>query len=319
MGGALSCNQGHDGGIDETRSFTEWGYVGDGQGRFRKVTTYVDVGEGNGNFMLEDDEVVEGAGGPQHGGIPCLIALLVLGLVVVGIASVFQRGDHEKVQVKGGIAASAVSRSSVLRSSRSAGLALPRYVCGADAGRDSASDALKVLDGDHDGHISAEELHDCAHGTGAFSSSSDNRKHIRAGGSCAVRELARKLEDADLVGMGKGSMRYNELVTALAKVAARDVGSWSSAKRIWCCVHAGAACPSTSPAPTTGGHVVALAPPAALAEAPEPFDCSAGFNDWWRGWSQAKMDWCCTNYQRGCSSEASALAAAPPSATLPPC
>lgn len=34
-----------------------------------------------------------------------------------------------------------------------------------------------------------------------------------------------------------------------------------------------------------------------------PFDCDAGFWNWQKGWSYAKKDYCCRNFQRGCHVE----------------
>lgn len=324
MGGFITCTRGQDEGVEATTT-TEWGFVGEGRGQYIKVPTYVFVGEGNGEFEFEE-EVVDGGyvhrafccctAPPQGKGIPCLLALLLIALAIVGVASFVDQGSgdesHQKVQAKG-ITVAASSRRSHLQFSQHPELARPRYVCGADAGIDSASDAFDVFDTDHDGRVTVEELHDCAHGTSSRVQHASNRTRTRFADHCELQELARKLEDAHVTGKNQAPLRYDELVTALAKIAVEDIHSWSSAKRIWCCVHAGVACPSTSPA--SQGRVIALGPRFALPGEREPFDCSTGFNDWWRGWSQAKMDWCCTNYKRGCS----ATASLPPATTLPPC
>lgn len=33
----------------------------------------------------------------------------------------------------------------------------------------------------------------------------------------------------------------------------------------------------------------------------KPFDCDAGYNNWEKGWSDGKKEWCCENANRGCS------------------
>lgn len=271
--GALSCVEAH--------SSTEWSYSGEGRGKYVKVPSYVFVGEGAGNFDLEDLplESPPSAGlcpRPIAAGIPCLAALLAIAVVLVGVVSILGLGGgksaaHGKAKVAG-------ERSHQQLAQEQWELQPPQYICGAGADNAVARDALQLLDADHDQQVSREELQDCAQGTGPFANGKAD-----GGGHCKFDAVARELATE-----AEHPLPYDELVTALARVVARDMDSWSSAKRIWCCDHAGIACPLMQ-----GSRLH-------LPATPEPFDCSAGFSDWWRSWSKTKMNWCCTNYRRGC-------------------
>jgi len=75
--------------------------------------------------------------------------------------------------------------------------------------------------------------------------------------------------------------------------------------------------PQTAPplkAATTPPPVEGRAP---SADAPEPFNCSAGLENWVKGWSSGKKDWCCENHELGCAQETPALPE-PPQTTPPP-
>jgi len=68
--------------------------------------------------------------------------------------------------------------------------------------------------------------------------------------------------------------------------------TWSSGKKVFCCLSVHKGCPTT-PAPTT-----------TLC----PFNCMAGYNDlgpfqWVKGWSGEKKIFCCRTARRGCPSE----------------
>lgn len=64
----------------------------------------------------------------------------------------------------------------------------------------------------------------------------------------------------------------------------QEKDSWSMSKALWCCKHWGKRCPDGEE----------------QAGIPE-FDCSAGYNAWYRGWSRQKKNYCCEHASRGCT------------------
>jgi len=100
---------------------------------------------------------------------------------------------------------------------------------------------------------------------------------------------------------------------------------WSVSKKIWCCKHAGLACPpiTTTAAPATtrslpfdcmSGNPEAWPTPQTdwccealgrgcrrtTSSSSPPFDCQAGYDNWQAGWSVPKKAWCCEKTGRGC-------------------
>jgi hypothetical protein len=68
---------------------------------------------------------------------------------------------------------------------------------------------------------------------------------------------------------------------------------WADEKKQWCCENFGSACEVFNVIGTAGGlHWMATAQPT--------FNCSAGYEMWELGWSDAKKNWCCTNERAGC-------------------
>mmetsp|Transcript_40508 Transcript_40508/g.101766 ORF Transcript_40508/g.101766 Transcript_40508/m.101766 type:complete len:321 (-) Transcript_40508:183-1145(-) len=68
---------------------------------------------------------------------------------------------------------------------------------------------------------------------------------------------------------------------------------WRSHKKSWCCQHTGKGCAPPPPASHTPHH-------SAHETSSLPFDCSAGFSNWQKGWSVGKKSWCCQNENKGC-------------------
>merc|ERR1712038_1856540 len=79
------------------------------------------------------------------------------------------------------------------------------------------------------------------------------------------------------------------------------VKGWSGAKKLFCCRTAHRGCPSQLPPPS------GLPPSGVPGEADTgPYDCNAGYHPCFhclkQQWSPKKLQWCCTNMNKGCQS-----------------
>mmetsp|Transcript_28267 Transcript_28267/g.66427 ORF Transcript_28267/g.66427 Transcript_28267/m.66427 type:complete len:458 (+) Transcript_28267:65-1438(+) len=83
-----------------------------------------------------------------------------------------------------------------------------------------------------------------------------------------------------------------------------DIPTWSHAHKEWCCEHQDTACAeasttaSTSPSPQ---HYMWISVPLHKGK----YDCAAGIDNWLKGWSHGKQNWCCQNKGIGCLHEVS--------------
>lgn len=83
-----------------------------------------------------------------------------------------------------------------------------------------------------------------------------------------------------------------------------DIPKWSRAHKEWCCEHQDTACAeasttaSTSPSPQ---HYMWISVPLHKGK----YDCAAGIDNWLKGWSHRKQNWCCQNKGIGCLHEVS--------------
>mmetsp|Transcript_147206 Transcript_147206/g.472802 ORF Transcript_147206/g.472802 Transcript_147206/m.472802 type:complete len:1055 (-) Transcript_147206:119-3283(-) len=90
---------------------------------------------------------------------------------------------------------------------------------------------------------------------------------------------------------------------------------WDPQKQAWCCGHYGRACETTTAVPASTsmlydchlesshwslGQVMWCCVEKGLGCTTPMFDCSAGYSNWERGWSDAKKSWCCQEDHRGC-------------------
>jgi len=80
------------------------------------------------------------------------------------------------------------------------------------------------------------------------------------------------------------------------------VRGWSGEKKLYCCKTANKGCPSELPPPS--GLPPSGAPPEADKNV---YDCDAGYHHCMHclveSWSPAKIDYCCTNFHKGCRGE----------------
>eukprot|EP00439_Symbiodinium_sp_Y106_P055355 s3031_g7.t1 len=98
-----------------------------------------------------------------------------------------------------------------------------------------------------------------------------------------------------------------------------DIPTWSHAHKEWCCEHQDTACAeasttaSTSPSPQ---HYMWISVPLHKGK----YDCAAGIDNWLKGWSHGKQNWCCQNKGIGCLHEVRTVPTAKQSCTQPqPC
>lgn len=79
------------------------------------------------------------------------------------------------------------------------------------------------------------------------------------------------------------------------------VKGWTGAKKIYCCKSVGRGCATELPPPS------GLPPSGVPGEADVgPYDCDAGYHNCFhclkQQWSPTKLQWCCTNQNKGCQS-----------------
>ncbi|CAK0842924.1 unnamed protein product [Prorocentrum cordatum] len=68
---------------------------------------------------------------------------------------------------------------------------------------------------------------------------------------------------------------------------------------------AAALAPAMAPATAPPGVVPQATSPESESVPPPPFDCAAGLDKWFVGWSADKMSWCCANEGKGCTATTS--------------
>lgn len=79
------------------------------------------------------------------------------------------------------------------------------------------------------------------------------------------------------------------------------VKGWTGAKKIYCCKTVGRGCATELPPPSG-------LPPSGIPGEQDtgPYDCNAGYHNCFhclrQQWSPTKLQWCCTNMNKGCQS-----------------
>lgn len=73
---------------------------------------------------------------------------------------------------------------------------------------------------------------------------------------------------------------------------------WSTFQHSWCCSQEHIGCGNATTSTTTTLHTAALQ----TSQRPHHLlhDCYVGYAEWKNSWSEAKQDWCCSHYMRGC-------------------
>lgn len=71
-------------------------------------------------------------------------------------------------------------------------------------------------------------------------------------------------------------------------------------KKQWCCLHKGVACAIKSSSEATDNTSEERSKPEPVGKHYEEFDCLDGVENWQRGFSDAKKEWCCLNKHVAC-------------------
>uniref|UniRef100_A0A7S4RAQ4 Uncharacterized protein n=1 Tax=Alexandrium monilatum TaxID=311494 RepID=A0A7S4RAQ4_9DINO len=81
--------------------------------------------------------------------------------------------------------------------------------------------------------------------------------------------------------------------------------AWSAPKKEYCCLQTHVGCRSDEPLETGTVGVLQLDEitkfPVQVQDT--SYDCNDGYNNWRENWPKEKKDWCCSNYDMGCTEE----------------
>lgn len=276
---------------------TPWSYVGEKKGGYEKVETLIWVGEGQGSFDKNQENMAGGARGCLKRLCLCFMCLgLVAGVVclvysLIWRANSWGQGGGNDYSVATSPVPGAVMYPTpgpyVMQSTS----VIPSYTTNSplvampDPAAIPAATAAPTAPAAPAAPAAAHHASDICSATPHASLSAPQKMWC-----CANKGIACPKLDCNL-----GYSNWQN--------------GWSIGKQLWCCKHANKGChdqivagPAAAIEPSQAKATVVGAPLTNVnAPAPRFYDCMAGFSHWQGAWPDEKKTWCCSHYHRGCA------------------